>query len=226
MADRSTGTSTPAATRLPTGGRLALAAAGVLFVLYPAARPHSDESPVAFGSGPAEFASPWWIVAHLSGVAGFVLVAAGLLALRDTLAPTPGARLARLALGTWWVGVGLVVPYYGAETFALHAIGQRIGRTADLSLLELVEAIRSGPVQVTSFGIGLLLLAVAAVLTALAARRSGVLPRWSGALFAAGFVLYLPQFFTAPYLRIVHGVLVGVGCLMLAAPSGLGFRRS
>ncbi|MGH3764729.1 MAG: hypothetical protein ACRDS0_24940 [Pseudonocardiaceae bacterium] len=114
----------------------------------------------------------------------------------------------------------MVLPYYGAEAFALHAIGQRIGRTAEVSLLELVEAVRNGPVQITTFGIGLLPLAVAAVLAALAVRSSGLLPPWSGILFAVGFVLYLPQFYTASYLRIAHGVLVGAGCLVLAAQTG------
>ena len=43
----------------------------------------------------------------------------------------------------------------------------------------------------------LLALAVASVLAALAVRRSRVLPAWTGWLLAAGFVLYLPQFFRA-----------------------------
>jgi hypothetical protein len=29
-------------------------------------------------------------------------------------------------------------------------------------------------------------------------------------------VLFLPQFFATPELRIAHGVLLAVGCLMLA----------
>lgn len=28
---------------------------------------------------------------------------------------------------------------------------------------------------------------------------------------------YLPQFYAAPGLRVAHGVLLGVGCLLLAA---------
>ncbi len=214
MADRSFYTLTPIPRRLAAEGRLALAAAGALFVCYPAVRPYFDESSAA---GAAAFASSWWIVAHLAAVAGFVLLACGLLALRDALAPTPGGRLARLALSGWWVGTGLVLPYYGAETFALHAIGQRVGRSADLGLLDLVGAVRTGPVQLTTFGLGLLVLAAAAVLAAVAVGRSGVLPPWSGALLAAGFVLYLPQFYAPPYLRIAHGMLVGAGCLVLAA---------
>lgn len=29
-------------------------------------------------------------------------------------------------------------------------------------------------------------------------------------------VLFLPQFFLSPALRIAHGVLLGVGCVLLA----------
>jgi Zinc-binding dehydrogenase len=58
-------------------GALALAIAGVLFVLYPAIRPYSDEASL---QGAAAFASGAWIVAHVLAMLGFVLVALGLLA--------------------------------------------------------------------------------------------------------------------------------------------------
>jgi hypothetical protein len=58
---------------------------------------------------------------------------------------------------------------------------------------------------------------VAGVLAAVAVARSTGVPRWGGAVFATGFALYLPQFFATPELRIAHGVLVAVGCLLLAA---------
>jgi hypothetical protein len=53
-------------------------------------------------------------------------------------------------------------------------------------------------------------------LAAVAVWRSGVLPRSSGILFAFGFALFLPQFFTPPAVRIVHGVLVAAGSIWLA----------
>ena len=43
-----------------------------------------------------------------------------------------------------------------------------------------------------------------------------MLARLSGLAFAAGFVLFLPQFYATPTLRIAHGVLVAVGCVVLA----------
>lgn len=40
--------------------------------------------------------------------------------------------------------------------------------------------------------------------------------RLAGVLPALGLVLFLPQFSTAPPVRIGHGVLLGVGLLWLA----------
>ena len=197
---------------MPSTGARALTAAGALFVLYPAVRPWSDAT--AEGSA-AAFASPWWPVAHLAAVAGFVLVGVGLLALRDLVAGRPGARAAGAALGTWTAGAALVLPYYGAETFALHALGGSAGTGIDVPAL--AEAVRMGPVQVVAFAAGLLLLAAGSVLAAAAVVRAGLAGRGPAALWAAGFVLYLPQFLLVPGVRIAHGVLVGTGCLLLAA---------
>jgi hypothetical protein len=192
----------------------AFAAAGVLFLLYPAIRPYGDS---AEATSAAAFASPAWLVAHLAAVAGFVLIAFALLAVRDRLATTPGDRLARAALAIWWVGIGLVLPYYGAEAFALHVLGEQAVQTGGSGLLALVDAVRMGPVQITAFGAGLVLLGVAGVVLAVAVARSGLLSRWTGIGFAAGFALLLPQVYAAPGLRIAHGVLVAAGCLVLAA---------
>jgi hypothetical protein len=188
--------------------RIALVAAGLLFVVYPTVRPYGDLTP---DGAVGAFASPAWIVAHLAAVAGFVLTGVGLTALRG--------RVGGFALGTWVAGTALVLPYYGAEAFALHALA--VGGAPDVA--GLAELVRMGPVQLTVFGAGLGLLAVAGVLTAVAAARAD-LGRWVGVAFAAGMVLFLPQFFAAPVLRIAHGVLLGVGCLVLAFALGRGDR--
>jgi hypothetical protein len=217
-----TTTATSISTQRRSAGPIALAAAGALFLLYPLTRPWGD---AAETTALDAFASPTWLVAHLAAVAGFVLVGFALLALRDTLTSTPGGRLAGLALGLWWTGTGLVLPYYGAEVFALHEIG-RAAQPGDLAALALVEAIRMGPTQSTLFAVGLIALAVSAVLAAVAAARSSRLTRLSGVIFAAGFVLFLPQFYAPPALRIAHGVLVAVGCAVLALEMRARFRKA
>jgi uncharacterized membrane protein len=195
-------------------GAFALAVAGVLFVLYPAVRPWQDESTVegatkAMNSGA-------WVAAHLFAMVGFILVALGLLGLWNAVRRTRAERLALAAVVTTWIGVGLTLPYYGAEDFGLNAIARKAAEGQVSDLLGLVEAVRFSPVPITTFGLGLLLLAAGAVLAAVAIWHSGVLARSGGILFAAGFVLFLPQFFTPPAVRIAHGVLVAAGSIWLA----------
>jgi hypothetical protein len=222
---------TPEADPSVAAGRVSLAIAGVLFVVYPALRPYSDETSPA---GAVAFASPAWVASHLAAIVGFVLVALGMLGLRSLLAGGPGARTAWTAFLTFWVGTGLVLPYYGAETFALNAVGERAVQGVQPDVVAVSDAIRNGTVQVSLFGVGLLLLAVAAVLAAVAIWRaagrravageslgtdvpSGTgLSRWTGLPLALGFVLFLPQFFGPPWLRIAHGVLLGAACVLLS----------
>jgi hypothetical protein len=177
--------------------RIALAVAGVLFLLYPVLRPWDDETTAA-GAQDA-MASGAWVVSHLFAMIGFVLVGLALLGLRDLVGTTPVAVM--------WAGAGLTLPYYGAEDFGLHAAAN----TGGTDLLAVAEATRYNPVAIATFAAGLLALAVGAVLVGLAVRRPSA---W---VFAAGFVLYLPQFFTPAPVRIAHGVLMLVGLVWLAA---------
>jgi hypothetical protein len=197
-------------------GALALAVAGVLFVLYPAIRPYSDETSL---QGAAAFASNAWIVAHVLAMLGFVLVALGLLALYRTLRDTPAEGLAFLTLVATWVGVGLTLPYYGAEAFGLHVLGQEALRQQSAAMMGLANDVRYGP-GIVLFGAGLLLLGIGAILAAAAVWKSGGLPRWSGSLFGLAFALYIPQFFASPPIRVAHGLLVTAGCVWLAFTIG------
>jgi hypothetical protein len=189
-----------------------MAVAGMLFALYPAIRPYSDETSL---QGAAAFASDAWIVAHVSAMFGFVFVPLGLLALYGSLRDTPAEGLAFFALIVSWIGVGLALPYYGAEAFGLHVLGQAALRQQSAAMVILANDVRYGP-GIYLFGAGLLLLAIGAILTAAAVWKSSALPRWSGIPFGAAFALYIPQFFGSQLVRIAHGLLVTVGCLCLA----------
>lgn len=215
----------PAPSRSSAAARLgapAFATAGVLFVLYPALRPWTDETSM---DGAAAFASSAWIAAHLSAVLGFILLGLGLLVLRDTLRGTAADRTASTALALTWVGVGCTVLYFGAEIFGLHAIGLRAVRENNPALLQMVDTIRYNPAAITLFAAGLLL-AAGAITAGMAIGRSGILPRWSGVPFAAGIALFLPQFFGTPALRIAHGVLLGIGCGWVALSMWRTRRRA
>ncbi|HEX6443795.1 MAG TPA: hypothetical protein VF053_01815 [Streptosporangiales bacterium] len=203
-------------------GALALAVAGVLFLVYPVVRPYSDEASM---QGAAAIGSPWWVVAHLCAVVGFVLLPLGLLVLRDLVAGSDAARLAGSALVVTWIGVGFVLPYYGAEIFGLNALARRVERTGDASLLGLASDVRYAPAALATFGLGLVALAVGAVLVGVTLWRAMPSLRWAGIVFAVAFVLYLPQFFGPPFLRMAHGVLVAVGCASVAVAVRRGVPR-
>ncbi|MDK2990128.1 MAG: hypothetical protein PWR16_1657 [Methanoculleus sp.] len=192
---------------------LSLAVAGACFFAYPAIRPYTDEASLA---GAGAFASPAWILSHTLAMAGFILLVLGLLGLYGILRETKAEPRALAALVLTWVGVGLVLPYYGAETFALAAVGREaIEQNSVGLLLALTDAIRFGE-GAWLFGAGLLALAAGTILLAVAIWRSGILPRWSGISLALGFALFLPQFFAPPAVRIAHGLLVMIGCWLVA----------
>jgi hypothetical protein len=167
-----------------------LTAAGLLFLLYPALRPWEDEATTQ--GAQAAMGSNLWVASHLFAMIGFILVPIALL------------RIHRTAAITFWVGAGLTLPYYGAEDFGLHELA------AQPNILELAEAIRYNPVAMTTFAVGLVTMGVAGIMVALRLRTTAAI------LFAAGFALFLPQFFTPPAARIAHGVLLAAGCAWLA----------
>ncbi|MFD6178816.1 MULTISPECIES: hypothetical protein [unclassified Isoptericola] len=212
----------PAVARWTVAGAVA---AGVLLLLFPALRPWPDESvpTLALAAG---FASDHWVLAHLCGIAGLGLLAPTLLGVRALLRGRPGARAATAAVVTAWAGAGMSALYFGAEIFGIRTIAQAALRTGDTALLADVDALREQPAAMTLFGLGLALVAAAGVLAAVSLWRGGAAPRWAGVVLAAGLLLYLPQFFTAPAVRVGHGVLVAVGLGLVAwAVHRLGDRR-
>jgi hypothetical protein len=194
-------------------GALSLAISGVLFVLYPAIRPFSDETSL---QGAQAFASSAWLVAHILAMVAFILVEVGLLGLFIALQGSVVDRLAFWALVVSVLGIGLTLPFYGGEAFGLHAIGQEAVKEQNAALVSLADVVRSGP-GLVMFGVGLLLLAVGAIMAAVAIWRSGALAKWSGIPFALGFALYIPQFFATQPVRVAHGILVAIGCVWIAA---------
>ncbi len=202
-------------------GAVSLVVAGILFVLYPAIRPFSDEalsrsmSDDTLLQAASAFASPEWVLAHMLGMLGFTLVGLGLLGLHIALRETRSERLAFRALVVGWLGIGLTLPYYGGEAFGLHAIGQGGLKQHNAALVSLADVVRGGPQEVM-FGVGLLLVAISAIMVAVAIWKSGVLPRWSGVPFGLAFALYIPQFFGNQPIRVAHGILVAIGCMWIA----------
>lgn len=195
-------------------GAVAFAVAGILFAVYEAAAPRTDETTL---DGAASWASAGWSIAHISAIVGLILIPLGYGAIRGFLDGTPQERTAFLAATIGYIGSGLTISYYGAEVYGLRAIGERAVADGDASLTDVGNDFRLDPTAMTVFAIGLLLIAVAAVLAAIAVWRSSALPRWSAVPLAALLVTMLPQYFLPHAARIAWGVLVAVAALWLAA---------
>lgn len=186
---------------------------GVLMAIYLLLRPYGDAAGGDTLQAAAAFASPWWIVAHLCGAAALVSFARLALRMSEVM-PSLSARLAR------WSGLAgavLVLPYYGAETFALHVLG-RHALAGDSSALSMVAPIRDQPVALTTFGLGLLLLALSGILVAIAWQRhhpvgSPGLAAWPLGIMVA---LVLPQFFLPVGGRMAFGVFYACAAVLLA----------
>ncbi len=191
----------------------ALALSGLFFVLYPAIRPFSSEVGT---DGARAFASPSWIVAHSLGILGFILLALGSFGLYLRLHASAVADRMVKAVVLMIVGAGLTLPYYGAEVFGLHAVGQRVLDENNPALLKPVTHSIRWEAGIYFILIGLVLLAIGAILIALAVWRSNSIQRWAGVPLAAGLVLYIPQFTGPQSIRIAHGLLMLVGCWWLA----------
>jgi hypothetical protein len=182
----------------------AFATGGIQFLIYPAIRPSGDDA--------AAMASTEWVIGHAAAMFGFILIGLAVLGLHQVL----GDRLSLRAAVVTWIGAGLTLPYYGAEDFGLNVIARRSLRDQAPALMELAQEFRYGPVALTMFAAGLLLLGAGVVMAAISVWRSGTLPRWSGTALALGFVLFIPQFFGPYPLRIAHGALIMIGGLWLA----------
>ena len=195
-------------------GAVAFAIAGVLFAVYEVVAPRADETTL---DGAAAWASAGWAIAHISAIVGLILIPLGYGAIRGFLDGTPQERTAHLAAVIGYIGSGLTISYYGAEVYGLKAIGERAVADGDPSLTDVGNDFRLDPTAMIIFAIGLLLIAVAAVLASIAVWRSGTLPRWSAVPLAALLVTMLPQYFLPHAWRIVWGALVAVSALWLAA---------
>lgn len=210
--------SKPRTTRLSAS---LIALAGAMFALFPILRPWGDKVGGEAGVIDA-MSSPAWVVAHLVGSSAFVFLSLGMLGVRDLHRTVRDARLSDASLVSLWGGTAGVLLYYGVETFGLHAVAKNPSSTT----VEAITAMREGLPQLTAFGLGLLLIAMSAVMFAASVWRSRLITRWSAIPLAVMLATYLPQFFTPPMLRITHGELTAVAALILAVAVLRGSKRT
>ncbi len=189
--------------------------AGLFFVLFPLIRPFFDESAIGAAAG---FSSARWLLAHASGMLGFILLALGFLGVCLRLQRTNVERRSFLALVLCWIGAGLTLPFYGAESFGLQVIGRTAQAQGSMDILAMANQVRFGP-GLGFIGAGLLLVAAASIVLATAVWKSGLKPRWGGIPLAIGLGVYLPQLQGAPVfqpIRIVVALIILAGCALIA----------
>lgn len=190
---------------------LTVSAAG--FLTYPLLRPWGSE---AWPDGASTFGSSAWAVAHSLGMIAFVALAFGLRAAAHT-SPAPWqGRSVRILETLGWLSVALLLPYYGAEAFALNAAGRQAQALADPAILTVADAFRYAPLPITAFGLGLLALAAVGVGLARLLWRAGGLARIGGLLTGIGLATYLPQFYLPAAGRIGHGIVLAAGLALVA----------
>lgn len=192
---------------------------GLALAAYPALRPWDPEGGLV---GARSFASTAWPISHLLGMVGFVALALAVRALVSAVAVAWPTRAVRATETLAWLAAAFLLPYYGAEAFALQALGAYAAESGDVAALEVANSFRYAPLPMATFAIGLLLLLLVGVRLAVGFWRSGSVGRIGGILTAAGTVTYLPQFFGTPAMRIGHGFVLGVGLVLL----GLAVARA
>lgn len=190
-----------------------LVVSGLAFAAYPALRPYGPESGA---SGASDLGSGAWLAAHLLGMVGFVSLAFVLRSVADRPPWTWTGRPVRETETRMWLAVALLLPYYGAEAYGLNALGKYAVEQDAPAVLEVADLFRYAPVEVTTFAAGLVLLATVGGRIAHGLWRTGVVGRTGGLLAGLGLATYLPQFFGTPAVRVAHGVVLGVGLLLLA----------
>lgn len=198
------------------GAAVTLGLSSLALAMFPLVRPFfpfDPRNPVETLAGASRaVTSPSWLIAHYLALLGFVLLLSVLPALHARLASAGVEARARRAMLLSGVGVALILPTLGVELYALPAIG-RLYMDGKTEIAPAVGLIYLGGATLVML-IGLLLLAIGAITFATAAARNGALPTWATVTFAVGLAGWCPLF--PPPVRIVDGLLIGIGGLGLA----------
>ena len=132
-----------------------------------------------------------YLLTHVLGsILGLILAIFGMFALGAYLAKGRAGRLGLVAMVVTVFGSALFLPAMGVSAFAAPEEGQAYLAGIE-EFAELPNIFADYAFAATSL-LFVVLLFVGNVLLGVAAWRSGVLPRWAGALWAAGAVFMYP----------------------------------
>ena len=133
-----------------------------------------------------------YLLTHLFGsIGGAVLAILGVFALGAYLATSRAGRLGLAAMVATVVGQALGLTIGGASTFAAPEEGQaHLVGIEEYAKLNTEQPMLSDTALMATFGLAILLMFVGSVLLGVAVWRSGVLPKWAGAIWAASALMF------------------------------------
>jgi hypothetical protein len=176
--------STPNTTNWIRAGLLALPIYGLL-TAWSTLDPQPDQTidPEAW----ARFVgSTSYLVDHIFGaIGGAVLAILGVFALGAYLAGGRAGSLGLVAMVVTVVGQALGLVIGGVSTFATNAIGR-----AYLAGIEGAMQVEFSNAMTAILGLAILLMFVGNVLLGVAVWRSGILPKWAGAIWVASALMF------------------------------------
>jgi hypothetical protein len=152
-----------------------------------------------------------YVLGHVLGsILGLVFAIFGVFALGAYLATSRAGRLALVAAVMTVLGSALFLPLQGVATFAAPEEGQAV--LAGLEEFVALPDIFANTVMGLSGLLVIVLSFVGNILLGVAVWRSGVLPRWAGALWAGAHVLM--------YLSLMYGQTIGPASTPPTVPFG------
>jgi hypothetical protein len=143
---------------------------------------------------------------------GLILAIFGTFALGAYLATSRAGRMGLVAMAIAVFGSALFLLVGGVSTFAVPEQGQ--AHLQGIEEYREMPALLAQSAMMATMGVAMLLILVGNVLLGVAVWRSGMLPRWTGALWVAGSAL--------PVLGMVYAMLpVGADATPPTVPVGM-----
>jgi hypothetical protein len=154
----------------------------------------------------------FYLLKHLFvSILSTILVIFGTFALGTYLATSRAGRMGLVAMAITVFGTALFLTVGGVSTFAAPEQGQI--HLAGIEEYRNLPTILAETAMMATMGVGMLLMLVGNVLLGVAVWRSGTLPRWAGALWAAGTAL--------PMLGMLYALLpIGADATPPIVPAG------
>jgi hypothetical protein len=203
--------STPNTTKWIGAGLLGLPLYGVLS-FFSSLNPQPDPN-THYDAWARYVTTDFYVLTHLfASDLGLILAIFGTFALGAYLARSRAGRMGLVAMAITVFGSLLFLMVGGVSTFSSPEQGQMH--------LQGIEGYREMPTilaqtaMMATFGVSFLLMLVGNVLLGVAIWRSGTLPRWAGALWAAGSAL--------PMLGMLYALLpIGADATPATVPVGM-----